>query len=127
MKTICLVKVMICLFLVGCNGLFKSDDVKNFIPGTYSAAWSTEFSESRDTLLIAPMMKQGSETYTITRRTHVTYTPARKRDPEYKIARWTGSYDEGAKIVVVMNNGRVLSFDPVAGEMKMGITTYKKL
>ena len=128
MKMIWLSTVTICLLLVSCNDLFKSDKVKDFIPGTYRSEWSTEFSESIDTLLIQPLMKEGSDTYTITRRTRVVFhKDSRKRNPEYKIARWTGSYDPGAKTVVVNNNGRVLSFDPVHKEMKMGTTAYRKL
>lgn len=125
---ICIFAVTICLLLISCNNLISSDNIKNSIPGTYSSSWTTEFSESIDTLLIEPLMKQGSDTYSITRRTHVSFfKDARNRNPEYKIARWTGSYDPRSKTVVVNNNARVLSFDPVNKEMKMGTKAYRKL
>ena len=108
--------------------LKSNEKVRDFIPGTYSGAWSSSYSQTRDTLLIEPLTEDGSITYSITRRTFIDYSTAtRKKDPEYKIVKWTGSYNPGAKTVVIENSGRILSFDPDKQEMKMGIVVYKKL
>ncbi len=116
------------LLLQSCNSLFNPDNVKGFIPGVYCTTWTTAFSEARDTLLIETITRQGSEGYIITRRTHVDFmNAAKKREPEYSIVKWTGTYDAINKIIQINNNGRVLSFDINKKEMKMGVVTYKKL
>ena len=127
MKMISLFAITVCL-LISCTGLIKSNNVKDFIPGIYISRWKTEFSESIDTLLIEPLMKKGSDTYSITRRTHTSFFKGgRKHAPEYKIKHWTGFYDSSHKTLVMENDGSVLSFDPVTKEMKRGITAYTKL
>jgi hypothetical protein len=100
-----------------------STQVKDFIPGTYTTEWTTEFTEARDTVLIEPSDKAGSGTYQITRRTYMLY----QTKPQYKLAHWTGIFNSSNKTIIINNNGRVLSFDPSNKEMKMGSTTYKKL
>jgi hypothetical protein len=128
MKIICLIALAICIFLVGCTRLFKSDNVKEFIPGTYVSEWTSEFAESRDTLQIQLLTGSGSEQYQITRRTYHQYNQQTKPvKPQYKIVRWTGSFDENEKVIVVTKNGRILSFDPKNNELKMGVTKYRKL
>lgn len=126
-------KILILLFsfillLQSCNSIFNPDNVKDFIPGVYCTAWTTAFSQSRDTLLIETITQQGSEGYIITRRTHVDFiNAAKKREPEYSIVKWRGTYDASNKTVLINNNGRVLSFDTNKKEMKMGVVVYKKL
>ena len=123
-----LLLLMLLTILSGCNMLNSKGKVRDFIPGTYVSAWSSSYSQTRDTLLIEPITEDGSVTYTITRRTYIEYNASfKKREPEYKIERWMGSYDPGAKTVVIENSGRILSFDPDKQEMKMGIVAYKQL
>ncbi len=126
MKMITLLTLVV--FALGCNWLLHSDTVKPFIPGTYSAAWKTPFSESRDTLLIDPVTENGSEGFLITRRTQLLFTnAAKKRAPEYSITKWTGSYNATDKTLLINGNGRILSFDPAGKTMRMGVIIYKKL
>ena len=128
MKIICLFSITIGLLLIGCNSLYKSDEVISFIPGTYISSWKSDYSQSIDTLLIEPLMKQGSETFAITRRTRVSFLHSdRKRAPEYRIKHWTAYYNTINKTLEINNNGSILSFDPVNKEMKWGTSTYRKL
>ena len=113
-----LIMVPMLLFFIRC-----SIQVKDYIPGTYITEWTTEFTEARDTMLIEQGTKDGSGTYQITRRTYMLY----QSKPQYKLVHWTGTFNSGNKTIIVNNNGRILSFDPGAREMKMGSTTYKKL
>jgi len=127
-KIPCLKLLMLLTLLTGCHMFSSKGKLRDFIPGTYASAWSSPYSQTRDTLLIAPLTEDGSVTYTITRRTYIEYNAAfRKREPEYRIVRWTGSYNPGAKTVVLENSGRVLSFDPDKQQLMMGIVVYKKL
>lgn len=97
--------------------------VKDYIPGVYTAEWTTEFTEARDTFAIENSVRQGSGIYQITRRIYMLY----QKKPQYKLVHWTGTYNNTNKTIIVNKNGRILSFDPANNEMKMGSTTYKKL
>lgn len=114
--------------LLSCDNLNKSDNVKSFIPGTYSSEWETEFNKTKDTLLVQELTQSGSETYQITRRSQVVFINAAKnRPPEYRLIKWAGTYDSKTKTIFINNNGRVLSFDPTKAIMWMGTIMYKKL
>ena len=116
------------ILFIGCDGLIHTDNVKPFIPGIYLTSWKTSFSTAIDTMLIASVSEKGSELYSITRRTHLEFiNAAKKREPEYSITKWTGSYNAADKTIVIQSNGRILSFGPSANVMRMGAVTYKKL
>ena len=110
--------IPVLLFLFRCT-----QPVKDYISGTYTTEWTTEFTEARDTMLIESLVKEGSNTYQVTRRTYMLY----QNKPQYKLVHWTGTYNTSNKTIIINNNGRILSFDPTNREMKMGSTTYKKL
>ena len=97
--------------------------VKDYIPGTYTTSWSTEFTQSRDTLIIEPPTEGASIVYQITRRIYMLYLGK----PQYKLVKWTGTFISTSKTVIINNNGAILSFDPARHEMKMGSAVYKKL
>ncbi len=116
------------IVLLSCNSLTETDTVKVFIPGTYSAEWATEYNQTKDTLLLEPLTLNGSETFQITRRSKVEYiNAAKERLPEYKISKWSGTYDAKTKTIFINNNGRVLSFDPKKDILWMGTIRYAKL
>lgn len=116
------------ILFVGCDGLLHSDNVKPFIPGIYLASWKTTFSVAVDTMQIAAVSSNGSEGYLITRRTHLQFINAsKKREPEYSITKWIGSYNATDKTILVPVNGRVLSFDPDNKLLCMGSIVYRKL
>jgi len=106
------------IFLYRC-----STPVKDYIPGTYTTEWITEFANARDTIQIQPLPKDGSSVYQVTRRTYYVY----QQKPSYKLVHWTGTFNSASKTITINSNGRILSFDPSHNEMKMGSTTYKKL
>jgi len=111
------------LLLFGCNLFSSKVPVRDFIPGTYTTTWTTAFTQARDTMVIEPAATNGSGTFQITRRTYMLY----QEKPQYKLVHWTGLYDSDNKTIIIHNNGRILSFDPVKKVMKMGSTTYTKL
>ena len=120
--------IILCLIfcLVSCKGLL-SDKVKDFMPGVYISSWSSEFTTARDTIKIEPAAGS-SGIYQITRRTSLVYlNDLRNRKPAYKLVKWTGTYQEDKKVLLVIPNGRILLFDPAANEMRMGTSVYKKI
>lgn len=128
MKTIIIIVCCFAAAVVICY-CFLSDrdkDITAFIPGTYWAERSNEFSEAKDTIAIALSPSSATYRYYITRRTAVFYT-AIERQPEYRIEQWTGFYNKDHQTLIVQKSGRELSFHPGKKEMVMGITIYKKL
>lgn len=126
MNTILFACLVVVLF--SCNNLNNSDNVKSFIPGTYCSEWETEFSKTKDTLLLQQLTQNGSETYQITRRSQVIFINTAKNRPfEYRLIKWAGTYDSKTKTIFINNNGRVLSFDPMKATMWMGTIRYQKL
>ena len=106
------------LLLSGCNTVGKDDWA-----GVYTAEWTTAFTVVRDTMLIEPPASRGSNAWLVTRRSFMVY----QQKPQYKLVRWVAVPEHKNNLLMITNNGRVLSFDPVNREMKMGSTVYKKL
>lgn len=116
------------MILLSCNGLPQTDSVKNFIPGTYCAEWENEFKKATDTIEIQLLTQNGSESYRISRRVHLTFVNQLKATPsEYKAQSWTGTYSKNSKTVIINNTGSILSFDPVKKILWWGTSSYKKL
>ncbi len=121
-----LVGVIILYGFTHCS--LKTDPVKSYIPGTYISAWQTQFSNALDTLIIEPKKSKSGELFTITRKTFVNFNPGgRSQEPEYKIRRSVGLYDESNRTVVIENDGSILSFDPSKNLMQRGNTPYRKI
>lgn len=128
MKTLLLIHILGLLVCCSCKLLSPGDNVKEFMPGTYIAEWTSEFATSRDTLLIQAPARNKSQVYAITRRSLHTYTRSNKiRPPQYKLTHWTGFYNNTKQTLDISDNGRILVFDPDKNEMQMGNITYKKL
>lgn len=123
MKLILLLLVVCSLLGFGCGLMSAEKQVEDFIPGKYVTEWTTDFTEGRDTMLIEPAVEGGSQTYQVTRRTYMLY----RDKPQYKLVHWVGVFNGNDKTIAINNNGRILSFDVKAKEMKMGTTVYKKL
>jgi hypothetical protein len=119
--------IFILILLVSCNPGTETR-VREFIPGTYITEWDNGFSTARDTILVKPAPAEGGDSYSIIRRTFYRQSVNGKTlNPKYKIARWTGRFNQQDMTVVINKNGRILSFDPDKKEMRMGSAIYKKL
>lgn len=128
MRLILFLHLLQLVVLGSCELAGSRDAVQPFVPGTYCSEWSSEFSATRDTLLIRPAGATDPLLYQVTRRTFHQYEAAmKKRPPEYKVEHWLATYAQREKVLLVHKNGRVLSFDPDRKEMRMGVTVYKKL
>ena len=128
MKTNIFLLTYLVIVLISCNSLTQTDTVKVSIPGSYSAEWENEFKKATDKLEIQLLTKNGSESYRISRRVHVTFINQLKETPsEYKVQSWTGTYNKNSKTVIINNTGSILSFDPAKKILWWGTTIYTKL
>ncbi|PZR29099.1 MAG: hypothetical protein DI535_03540 [Citrobacter freundii] len=128
MKMIINVIIVMAIILVSCDMLRSKSNMQDSIPGTYVAKWNSEYSDTHDTLQILAHTQGSAAQYEIIRRTFHRYIDRHKpAPPTYKIEHWTGSYTPSEQRLLIHKNGRVLSFDPAKGQLKMGITIYQKL
>lgn len=89
---------LICLVLFACNIFSGREKVRDFVPGTYIAGWSTEFSHAIDTIVIKPHAVNGSITLTFKRKTNPSYVKAvRKWPPSHTVRSWTEPINRSQK------------------------------
>lgn len=116
------------MLLISCSPFRSRDEVKEFIPGTYVTQWRNEFTESKDTILIAAPSNKGSDSYSISKRSYYQQTiDGKELKPQRKVQGWTGTYNAEVKTIVIDKSGRVLLFNPDAGSLIEGATTYNKI
>ena len=120
--------VLTCLIMAGC-GNRNDAALKTFLPGTYTTSYEGDYSIGNDTLEIRQQGNGENNAYTIIKRNahQRKQNGVLKEGVNYKSTTWTGLFDESTKALTITRTGRVLLFDVEQNEMKMGITTYKKL
>lgn len=115
--------------LASCNDQqCQQDELNAFIPGTYVCRRVNNYGVISDTILIQPLVQNGSRTYSVRRRGR--FEPFKKSKNRQLVDRgavWTGRLNTAAGTLEIAGSGRILSFDPAAGEMKMGLTPYIKI
>jgi hypothetical protein len=127
MKTQLAILGLLFVILIACNES-ASDEVKSFIPGTYSRHYTDEFTDSYDTVEIKLVTSGGSEGFEISKRMRFQKTIDGQQTPvDYKTETWFGNYDKDAKTVYIPKSGKTIYFDPEKNELKMGTEPYKKI
>ncbi len=97
-------------------GIFESDRVKPYIPGTYTKLIQNEYNLGNDTLMI---QKTSSNVYTIKRRLAVIKIRGGKQMPiERKGEIWTALYNEKEQILHETQVGKKISFLVEDGKLK---------
>ena len=119
---------LISLIMAGC-GNRNDAALKTFIPGTYTTSYEGDYSIGNNTIEIRQQSNTENNAYTIIKRNahQRRQNGVLKEGMNYSSTTWTGLFDESTKALTITRTGRVLLFDIEQNEMKMGITTYKKL
>jgi hypothetical protein len=95
------------------------------IPGTYVNNAGGEFSVANDTLIIEP-----SETniFYIHRKTGFNLIRKGKIGKrQYETENWNAVYDDGTKTLTETKKGKLITFYPDSGLLKVGKRPYKKI
>lgn len=117
---------MLVLFLTGCVSITGHDDIHDFIPGTYVRILHDEFTRGVDSLIIQPI-NNGTETYSISKRSSYQQTLDGKKMPQvYKKIEWVVTYQPATKQLMDAMHERVFTFIPKENKLLMGSTTYIK-
>lgn len=116
-------RYFIVLFIVACNGLTK-DEVKAFMPGTYTRISEHEFGKEYDTLIISEIGGQ----FKIQRNwKYERVLDGVAQEPEYKQETSTAVYDAKHHLLNENETGHTISFDQREGVLFVGPTKYNKL
>ena len=116
-------RYLIVLFMVACNGITK-DEVKPFIPGTYTRISEHEFGKEYDTLIISEIGGQ----FEIQRKwKYERVLDGVAQEPEYKQESTTAVYDSKHHLLNENETGNTISFDQREGILFVGPTKYNKL
>ncbi len=122
MKTVnILLGLWLSLGLVSCT----SDEVKDFIPGTYVNSAGGEFSIANDTLVLE--LVEGNN-YLVFRRTgYHLISDGKLGSREYEIEVWTCAYSQATKILTESRRGKAISFYPDRKALQVNNRVYEKI
>jgi hypothetical protein len=114
------------LLLLACE-TNKSDEIREFIPGTYARFSDHEMRKEYDTIKIDVISEAGNN-YRLIRSSSFQRKLDGKEFPwEYTKEEWTGVYDENKRVLNETRKGKVISFVPEKNILLVGTTEYKKL
>lgn len=117
--------IMLCLVAVLFAAACTTDKTRSFIPGTYVNSAGGEYSVADDTLFIEP---SESNNFFIHRRTGFNLIrDGKKGKRQYETEQWNAIYDEATKSLTVTRSGKIITFYPETGALKVGRREYKKL
>ncbi|HEK19754.1 MAG TPA: hypothetical protein ENO28_04800 [Bacteroidetes bacterium] len=121
MKTLFHLCAIAVLFITACT----TDKTRDFIPGTYVNSAGSEFSVANDTLVIEPAE---SNNFSILRKTGFNViTDGKKGKRQHETEQWNAIYDDGTKVLTETRKGKLITFYPKAGTLKVGKREYKKI
>ncbi|MES2458256.1 MAG: hypothetical protein V4594_22045 [Bacteroidota bacterium] len=121
MKTLFYFCAATVLFMAACN----TDKTRSFIPGTYVNSAGGEYSVADDTLVIEPAE---SNNFSIQRKTGFNViNDGKKGKRQYETEQWNAIYDEGTKTLTETRKGKLITFYPETGTLKVGKRQYKKI
>ncbi|HMI01278.1 MAG TPA: hypothetical protein VK541_02280 [Pedobacter sp.] len=107
--------------LFGC----KDNDTRSFMPGTYVNHAEGTYAVADDTLVVE---HAENNNYLIHRRTGFNRIEnGKKGNREYETEEWNAVYDQKLKTLRETRRGKILTFYPKAGKLKVGNREYIKL
>ena len=121
MKTSIYVLLAMVLFIVACH----RERTLNFIPGIYVNHAKGAYSQVDDTLVVRLL---DGNNYEILRRTGFNRVVDGKQGKrEYETEVWSGVYDSEKGLINESRYGKLLSFFPDSGLLRVGSRTYNKI
>lgn len=119
-----ILSVAVVAILLNCHSRVDPT-VKNFLPGLYARCVADEFSEGRDTLIVAQL---DGDMYAIQHRMgYQRIVDGKKGSVETKVEQWSALYDETQNVLKETRRGRVLSFNAETKTLFVGSSAYQKL
>ena len=114
-------------FLIISCQVSQSDQLKDFIPGTYRANINQEYSTGHDTLFIKAINNFGN-TYQLTRiSSFIRKIDGVEYPLERKKKQWVVTYDSDKKVLNETAQSATISFNPDKRELYLGSRRYIKI
>ncbi len=109
--------------LSACNN--DRDNIKAFIPGTYTKEAKSEYSRANDTLTITPL---GGNAYLIVQSTgYQSIKNGKPLSKHYKVHKLTGIYDPQKQVMDETTIGRIFIFSPEKKLLLVNSAEYRKV
>lgn len=116
--------MFIFITLYSCE-LLNSDEMKNFIPGTYTRHYNDDYTNSYDTIQIR---LTSNDIYLVTKKS--SYNKINDQGnwiSGFESKKWTGTYDKKTGTIFLTPGGKRIFFETSKKELKIGTEPYKKL
>lgn len=118
---------LLLLLLYGCGLIQRKDEIRDFLPGTYTRLSQHEYGHEYDTLTISLQNKVAGE-YTILRKwKYQRLLDGKLIEPEYKRVTTSGIYNEDRRLLQETETGVFFSFDLTEKVLFNGPTKYQKI
>ena len=127
MKTLSLLTLALSLLIAGCGTNSASDEILNFIPGTYTRQSDGEFGKSYDTLIISLQNKDASQFKIVRHWRYDRVLDGKPIEPEYKITETSGIYDGTSKTLKESETLELFTFDVKKNSLFDGPNQFTKI
>lgn len=127
MKTISFMLMAIVFTLTGCGANNESEEILNFIPGTYVRQSDGEFGKSYDTLLISLQNKPANQFKIVRRWRYDRVLDGKAIEPEYKVSETTAMFDVNSKTLQENETLEVFTFDTKKKLLFNGTNQFTKI
>ena len=126
MKILLLIHI-VTLLVYGCGLTKTTDEVEEFIPGTYIRFSKHEFGTEFDTLVISLQNKSALEYKILRKWKYERMLDDQKIEPEYKRSFTSGIYNGKHRVLRENETGDMYSFDVKQRTLFNGPVKYQKL
>lgn len=127
MKIILLLHIAALMLICSCGSLTTTDEVRDFIPGTYIRFAQHEYGTEYDTLIITLQNKAANEYKILRKWKYERVLDGASIEPEYKRLITSGIYNSNSKLLQETDTGDAFSFDVKKKLLNSGPTQYKKI
>ena len=124
MRTSIIFITLLTLLIAACDS--RNSKVSD-ISGTYVTQFSNEYTNTSDTLIIAPIESAGTS-YTVVRRTGFNkIRDGKPLDKEFKATSWTSTFDQDNLVLKETDLGKQIYVLPDKEQVKLGSSEYTKI
>lgn len=111
MKNLILMFAALPLFFLSCGTNNESEEIMDFIPGTYSRQSEGEFGKSYDTLVISLQNKAVNQYKIVRRWRYDRVLDGKTIEPEYKVTETSAVFDAPSKALQESETLDAFTFD----------------
>lgn len=111
MKNLNLLLLITTLLIFNCGDDRESDEVLNFIPGTYARQSEGEFGKSYDTLVISLQNKTANQFKIVRHWRYDRVLDGKPLEPEYKVTETSAVFDASSKALQESETLDAFTFD----------------